>query len=95
MQMGRTIETKCRGHMRHIGLGHPEKLSVAQHKFGTGHNFGNTSILDVALGYMDHLIQEVIKIGLHHRNFNRAEVSISVSPVTKTTKGYCNKPIWR
>jgi hypothetical protein len=58
VQMGRTIETMCKEHMRHIGLGQSDKLLVAQHKFGTGHNmeYGNTSILDIALGYMDCLI---------------------------------------
>jgi hypothetical protein len=69
VQIDRTIETKCTEHLRHICLGQPEKLSVAQHKFGTGHNMelGNTSILDTALGYMDYLI-EAIDIWLHHRN---------------------------
>jgi hypothetical protein len=41
--------------MRHIHLGQPEKSAVAENKFETGHNieFGNTTILGKALGYMD------------------------------------------
>jgi hypothetical protein len=54
-------------------LGQPEKLSVAEHKFGTGHNIklGNASILDIALGYMDQLIQETTETRLRHRHFNK------------------------
>jgi hypothetical protein len=99
VQMGRTIDTKCTEHMRHICLGQPKKLSVEQHKFGTGHNMelGITSILDIALGYMDHLI-EATEIWLHHRNSDRDRgfnVSQSWYSVTKMIKGHCNKPIWR
>jgi len=30
-QTGRTIETNCKEHMRHIYLGHPEKSAVTEH----------------------------------------------------------------
>jgi hypothetical protein len=57
----------------------------------------HTSILVVALAYMDHLIQEATEIWLHHRNFDRSRGLISVSPgtVTKMIKEYCENPIWR
>jgi hypothetical protein len=85
VQTGRTTETKCKEHMRHTGLSKPEKLSMAQHKLGTGHNmeFGNTSMMDIALGYMDCLIQEATDIWLHHRNSDRGRGLISVSPGTQ------------
>jgi hypothetical protein len=72
-QMGRTTETRCKEHVWHICLGQPEKLSVAEHKFETGHNikFGNTIILDKAPRYVDHLIKQVTEIRLHPRNFAR------------------------
>jgi hypothetical protein len=59
-------------HMRHIHLGHSEKSAVAENKFETGYNteFGNTTILDIALGYMDCLIMEATEIRLHPRYFN-------------------------
>jgi hypothetical protein len=63
---------KCKEHVRHICVGHPQKSVVAEHRFETGHSidFSSTSILDKAPGYMDCLIKEAIKIRLHPRNFN-------------------------
>jgi hypothetical protein len=73
-----------------VGLGQPEKLSVAQHKFGIGHNteFGSTSILDITLGYMDCLLQEATEIWVHHINFNRGRgcnLSQSWYPVKRSS----------
>jgi hypothetical protein len=49
-QTSRTIETRCKEHMRYIHLGQPEKSTVAEHRFETGHNFNfsSTSILNKA-----------------------------------------------
>jgi hypothetical protein len=51
----------------------PDKSTVAEHIFGTGHStdFNSTSIPDKATGYTDHLIKEAMEIRLHLRNFNR------------------------
>jgi hypothetical protein len=58
--------------MRHIHLGKPEKSAVAEQMFEMGHNqFTNTSVLDKAPGYVDHLIKKATEITLHPRNFNR------------------------
>jgi hypothetical protein len=71
--MGGIIETMCKVHMRRTWLGQLEKSVVAEHKFETYHNteFGSTTILDKAPGYIDHLIKEAIKIRFCPRNFNR------------------------
>jgi hypothetical protein len=71
-QTGQTTEIRYKEHTRHIYLGWPEKSAVAEHKFEMGHNieFGNTTILGKAPGYMDHTIKEAIEIRLHPRNFN-------------------------
>jgi hypothetical protein len=57
--------------MRYICLGQPEKTTVVEHRFKTGHNFdfSSISILDKATEYMDHMIKEAIK--LHSSSFNR------------------------
>jgi hypothetical protein len=72
-QTGRSIETRCKEHMRHIHLGQSEKFTMAEHRFDTGHNidFKGIAILDKATGYMDHVIKEPIDIRLHPNNFNR------------------------
>jgi hypothetical protein len=58
--MGRTIETRCKDHIRHIHLGHQEKSVVAEHRLETGHdvNLSSTSILGKATGYMDSLMKD-------------------------------------
>jgi hypothetical protein len=73
-QTGKTIKTWHKKHMRHIHLGKPEKSAVAEHKFEKCHNqFSNTSVLDKAPNYMNHLIKEGTEIKLHPRLFNRDE----------------------
>jgi hypothetical protein len=54
-------------------LGQPEKSTVAEHRFDTGHNidFKSISVLDKATGYMDCVIKEATEIRLHPKNFNR------------------------
>jgi hypothetical protein len=53
--------------------GQPEKSAVAEHKYEIDHNteFGNITVLDKTLGYMECLIKETTEIRLHPRNFNR------------------------
>jgi hypothetical protein len=71
-QTGRSIEARCKEHMRHIRLDQPEK-SVAEHSINTGHqiDFNNVSVLDRASGYVDCLVKEAIQISLNQNNFNR------------------------
>jgi hypothetical protein len=72
-QTGRSIEARCKEHMRHIRLDQPEKSAVAEHSINTGHqiDFNSVSVLDTASGYMDRLVKEAIEIRLNHKNFNR------------------------
>jgi hypothetical protein len=37
VQTGRSIEARCKEHMRHIHLDQPEKSVVAEHSVNTGH----------------------------------------------------------
>jgi hypothetical protein len=68
-QTGRSIQAKCKEHIRHIHLNQPEKSAVAEHSVNTGHqiDFSNITILDRTSGYMD----PVIKERLNRKNFNR------------------------
>jgi hypothetical protein len=72
-QTGRSIETRCKEHMRHICLDHPEKSVVAEHSVNAGHqiDFSNITILDKTSGYMDRIMKEAIHIRLNKENFNR------------------------
>jgi hypothetical protein len=72
-QTGRSIETRCKEHMRHIRLDQPEKSAVAEHSVNTGHqiDFSNITILDRTSGYMDRVVKEAIHIRLNKENFNR------------------------
>jgi hypothetical protein len=68
--------------MRHICLGQPENLAMAQHKSEAGHNikFSHT-ILGKALGHMDHLTTEATDTKFHPSNFNKVRsFNLSVSP---------------
>jgi hypothetical protein len=72
-QTGRSIETRCKEHMKHIRLDQPEKSAVAEHSANTGHqiDFSNITILDRTSGYMDRIVKEAIHIRLNKENFNR------------------------
>jgi hypothetical protein len=72
-QAGRSIETRCKEHMRHICLDQLEKSVVAEYSVNTGHqiDFSNITILDRTLGYMDRIVKEAIHIRLNRENFNR------------------------
>jgi hypothetical protein len=89
-QTGRTIEIRCKEHMRYIRLYQPQKSVVAENIFETGHNidFSNTSILDKATTYMDRAIKEAIEIMPHSRNLNtdRGWPAGIVEPFTKKHK---------
>lgn len=71
-QMGRTTETRCKGHIRHTHLGHQEKSVMVEDRLETGYyiNLSSTSIVGKATGYMDSLIKEVVEMRLHPRNFD-------------------------
>jgi hypothetical protein len=72
-QTGRSIEARCKEHMRHICLKQPDKSVVTEHKFNKGHrvDFSSTSVLDKTTGYMDRLVKEATEIQLNTGNFNR------------------------
>jgi hypothetical protein len=72
-QTGRSIETRCKEHMRYIRLHQPQKSAVAEHSVNTGHqiDFSNITILDRTLGYMERIMKEAIHIRLNKENFNR------------------------
>jgi hypothetical protein len=72
-QTGRSIETRCKEHRRHIRLEQPDKSAVAKHSFNTGHciDFSSTIVLDRTSSYVDRLVKEAIVICLNNINFNR------------------------
>jgi hypothetical protein len=72
-QTNRTIETRCKEHMRHLRLGQPDKSALAQHALETGHRveFNKTCRLARTKGYMDRIIKEVIEIKLHPDNIQQ------------------------
>jgi hypothetical protein len=72
-QTGRSIDVKCKEHMRHVCLNQLEKSVVAEQSINTGHHvdFNNISVLDRASGYMDHLIKKTIEIRVNYETFNR------------------------
>jgi hypothetical protein len=47
-QTGRSVEARCKQHMRHIRLDQPEKSAVAERSINTGHqiDLNNVSVLD-------------------------------------------------
>jgi hypothetical protein len=63
-QTKRSIEARCKEHMRHVHLKQPDKSAVAEHNFNTGHHidFSSTSVLDKTTGYVDRLVKEAIEI---------------------------------
>jgi hypothetical protein len=72
----------------------------ASQRFKTDHSidFNNTTILEMATGYMDHIIKEAIKIRLHLNNFSRDldfTLSQSWHPLTNFIKRCTNTPIQR
>jgi hypothetical protein len=81
-QTSRSIENRCKEHMRHICRGQPEKSAMAEHRFDTRHNidFKSISILDKATGYTDSIIKEATEIRLQHKNLTGMVVSLSVGP---------------
>jgi hypothetical protein len=87
-QTGRSIEARCKEHMRHIRLDQPEKSVVVEHSINTGHqiDFNIISVLDRASGYMDRLVKQAFQIRLNYKNFNRDSgftLSWAWNPVTK------------
>jgi hypothetical protein len=63
-QTGRSIEARCKEHMRHICIKQPEKSVVVEQSINTGHHIdcSSTFMLDRAARYMDHLVNEAIGI---------------------------------
>jgi hypothetical protein len=76
-----TTEIRCKEHVKYVHLGMSEKSVVTQHRFETGHNinFCNTSILDRALGYVDHFQRRLLRLGFTAETLTGTGVSISVS----------------
>jgi hypothetical protein len=90
-QTGRSIEARCKEHMRHTRLDQPEKSAVAEHSINSGHqiDFNSVSVLDRTSEYMDRLVKEAIQIRLNHKNFNRDNgftLSRAWNPITKLFK---------
>jgi hypothetical protein len=91
------MKVRCKEHMRYMCLGQPEKSTVAEHRFETGHNnFSSTSTLGKVTGSMDHIIKEATEIRLHPRNFN-SDRSFTLSQfwytMTNILKQYRDTPI--
>jgi hypothetical protein len=87
-QTGRSIEARCKEHMRHIRLDQPQKSAVAEHSINAGHkiDFNNVSVLDRASGYMDRLVKEAIQIRINQNIITRDNgftMSRAWNPVTK------------
>jgi hypothetical protein len=72
-QTGRSIETRCKEHRRHIRLDQPDKSEVAEHSINTGHciEFSNTVIFDRTSSYIDHLVKEELHRLQQHRRFGQ------------------------
>jgi hypothetical protein len=96
-QARRSIETRCKEHMRHIRLDQPEKSAVAEHSVNTGHqiDFSNITILDRISGYVDRLMKEAIHIRQNKENFSRdngLNLSRSWFPITRMLSSQKDKP---
>jgi hypothetical protein len=89
-QTGRSIETRCKEHRRHICLDQPDKSAVAKHSINTGHclDFSYTLVLDRTSSYMDRLVKEAIGIRLNNQNFSQNHVTTDGQSV------FVSRPIW-
>jgi predicted GIY-YIG superfamily endonuclease len=85
-QSGRSFNTRCKEHTRHIRLCQPETSAVAEHRFETGHtrkiNCRSSSIPKKATVYMVHVIKEAIYISFTPATSTGMVASCSVSPGT-------------
>jgi hypothetical protein len=72
-QTGRNIETRCKGHIRHIRHGHPEKCAVVEHSMKAGHriDFSNVSLLGKVTVYRESIVNEATEMSLHPNDFRR------------------------
>jgi hypothetical protein len=72
-QTGCSVDTRLKGHQRHIRLEHSDKSAVAEHSVDLGHRiqFHNTSIFATKTRYIDHIVRKAIEIELHPNNMNR------------------------
>jgi hypothetical protein len=61
-ETARSIESSIKEHHWHIGLGHPDKLAVAEHRLNHDHliKFKGTQILSTKSGYVDQIIREAV-----------------------------------
>jgi hypothetical protein len=81
-QTGRSIEARCKEHMRHICLDQPEKSAVAEHSVNTGHqiDFSNITVWDRTLGYMNRVVKEATHIRLNRKTSTGTMASILAEP---------------
>jgi hypothetical protein len=72
-QTKRNTDIRCKEQMRHLPLGQPEKLAIAEHVPDIGNNmeFSNTRRLVTTNGYMDRLVTDATEIKLHPNNINK------------------------
>jgi hypothetical protein len=72
-QKGRSIETRCKEHRRHIHIEQPDMSAVVEHSINTGHHidFSDTIVFDSTLSYVEHLVKEAICIQLNNINLSR------------------------
>jgi hypothetical protein len=88
--MGSTIETRCKEHMRHTS-------ASQESQWWQNLDFRNTCLVDKALGYMDYLIKEAIKItSLEKLSVDKGFNLIwSCYPVTFMIRQYLDTPVQR
>jgi hypothetical protein len=81
-QTGRSIEARCKEHMRHICLDQLEKSVVAEHSVNTGHqiDFSNITVWDTTLGYMNRVVKEAVHIRLNRKTSTGTMASILAEP---------------
>ena len=67
-----SLETRCKEHTRHLFLGQPENVAVAERIMGTGqHEIQQHLRMAKVEGCVDCLVKEVIEVQLCPMNFNR------------------------
>jgi hypothetical protein len=78
-QTGRSIQTRIKGHHRHISVEQPDKSAVAEHSINLGHRIKlhDTTVLSAKSTNTDQMIWEAIEIELCRNNMNRKTAFVS------------------